>query len=347
MKAAVYRSRGSIEVESHPVPKPEAGDVLVRVSHCGVCGTDLHFVMDGWGRPDSVGGHEFSGEIAALGSGVEGWQLGDAVVGGPEPGCSRCEFCRSSRPWLCDSGRRPGAAGRPGAFAEYKMVREEQLVAVPEGLSLRTAALCEPLAVALHGITRSGVKPGDRALVTGAGPIGALTIAALVALGVDDVRVSEPGAVRRELALRLGARSVVDPSALQVPLLPYELADEPVEVAFECSGKPEALRAAMAQLAKTGSLVILGTGLEQPALDCNRVILNELIVTGAYNYDANGFSRAIELLASGRLPIDDLIDARDVPLEGLLESMQGLVAGEIAGKVMVAPAAQASGGKDG
>ena len=337
MRAAVYRSRGAIDVESRPTPTPGERDVLLEVSHCGVCGTDLHLVMEGWGRLASVGGHEYSGRIVALGSGVAGWQVGDEVVGGPEPGCGDCGFCRSNRPWMCDGASKPGARSGPGAFAQFKLVREEQLMRVPEGLSLRAAALAEPLAVALHGITQSGVQAGQRALVTGAGPIGTLTLAALIANGVHDVTVSEPGETRRELARKLGATRVVEPGALELPRMPFDTVDEPFDVAFECSGKGDALRAALAQLGKTGTLVIVGTGMEQPPLDCNRVILNELVVTGAYNYDDNGFTDALELLASGRLPVDHLIDASDVSLEGLLGSMQGLVAGKIAGKVMVAP----------
>jgi len=337
MKAAIYRSRGRIDVESISTPALAPDDVLLRISHCGVCGTDLHLVMEGWGRPNTTGGHEYSGEVVALGSAVTGWQTGDRAVGAPSPQCGRCEGCLAHRPSLCDRSGTPGASQELGAFAEFKRVPAVQLMRVPDGLSLRDAALCEPLAVALHGITQSGITAGQRALITGAGPVGALTLAALRTKGVDDITVSEPAESRRNLARSIGAARVVEPDAIEIPPMPFTVVENAYHVAFECSGNAAALRGALAQLKKGGTLVILGTGMEQPALDANRVLLNELIVTGAYNYDENGFAEALELLASGSLAVDQLADGRDVPPEGLLASMQSLVAGEIAGKVLVRP----------
>jgi len=337
MKLAIYRRRGEIEVGSTATPTPAPDEVLLRVSHCGICGTDLHLVMDGWGRPDTTGGHEYSGEIVAMGSAVTDWKIGDAVVGGPTPRCGVCEYCRAHRPSLCEGGDTPGADRELGAFAEFKCVPAARLVRIPDGLGLRAAALCEPLAVALHGITQSGIEDGQRALITGAGPVGALTLAALGASGIRDVTVSEPARSRRDLALRIGASNVIEPDQLEIPPMPFTVVDDAYHVAFECSGKATALRAALAQLKKGGTLVILGTGMEQPALDANRVLLNELIVTGAYNYDENGFADALAMLASGRIPVELLADSTDVALGGMLASMRGLVAGEIAGKVLVRP----------
>ena len=180
-------------------------EVLVEVSHCGVCGSDLHLVLDGWGRRGSIGGHEWSGVVCAVGDDVTRWSVGDEVIGGPTPRCGRCEMCRSGHPTLCSERDTPGTGGGfQGAFARYTKVDERELLRVPDGLTLREAALAEPLAVALHGITNSGATPGQRVLVLGAGPIGALTIAALRAMGIDDIKVSEPAPVRQELARRLG-----------------------------------------------------------------------------------------------------------------------------------------------
>ncbi len=339
MHAAVYRGPRELALETRPVPELGPDDVLLRVSYCGVCGTDLHLVMDGWGQPDTIGGHEYSGHVAALGANVRGWRIGDAVVGGPEPGCGRCAPCRARRPGLCEDRPLAGLSPYEGAFAEYKRVRASQLVRIPEGVSARVAALTEPLAVALHGISLSRVRPGQRVLVTGAGPIGALTLAALRARGVDDVGVSEPSPVRRRLAEQLGARRVVAPDHLPFPRMPFEIVDEPCQVVFECSGRPRAFRAGLAQLGKAGTLVIVGTGMEKPRLDVNRVLLNELSVTGAYSYDADGFRDALALLASGALPTQLLIEPEDVPLPGMLAVMRRLVAGEVGGKVMIVPRA--------
>jgi threonine dehydrogenase-like Zn-dependent dehydrogenase len=337
MSAAVYRGPRDLAVEKRPVPEPGPGEVLLRVSHCGVCGSDLHMVIEGWGQPDSIGGHEYSGHIAALGAGVAGWRLGEAVVGGPEPGCGRCRPCRARRPGLCEARPAAGLGPFQGAFSEYKRVQASQLVRIPAGVSPRVAALTEPLAVALHGITLAGVEPGQRALVTGAGPIGMLTLAALRARGVEDVTVSEPSPVRRRRAEQVGARRVVAPDDLPFPRMPFDHVDEPCDVAFECSGRPRAFQAALAQLRRAGRLVIVGSGMEKPRLDANRVLLNELTVTGAYNYDEDGFRDALALLASGALPAGLLIEPEDVPLAGLLDAMERLAAGEIGGKILIAP----------
>lgn len=337
MRAAVYLEKGRVEVHERPLPQLAPRDVLLRVSHCGVCGTDLHMVLDGWGRRDSIGGHEFSGRIAARGSGVQDWAVGDAVVAGPLPGCGSCESCRAGRPALCAERPPAGADDFQGAFAGYVKVDERQLFRVPAALSLREAALTEPLAVALHGIGLTGIRPGQRALVSGAGPIGALTIAALRAGGVDEVTVCEPRPARRELAAALGAERVVEPEALEVPPMPFTVVDGACDVVFECSGKAAAFEAGLAQLKPAGTLAIVGSGMERPRLDPNRVLLNELTITGCYEHDVSGFEDALALLASGALPTDVLIEAADVPLDGLLPAMHDLVAGRLAGKVLVQP----------
>ena len=173
----------------------------------------------------------------------------------------------------------------------------------------RATALCEPLAVALHAVTVSGIESGESALITGAGPIGALILAALRARGIDDVTVSEPSPLRRELAGRLGAHRVVEPESLGIPPMPFTVLDEAVHHVFECSGRRTAVETGLAQLRRGGTLVIVGSGMERPRLDANRVLLNELRVTGAYNHDENGFEDALALLASGKLPTADLIES--------------------------------------
>jgi threonine dehydrogenase-like Zn-dependent dehydrogenase len=338
MRAAVTLGQGRVRVEERPVPEIAPDEALVAVSHCGVCGTDLHFLLEGMGRPGSIQGHEYAGRIAALGSEVRGFAAGAAVVGGPRAGCGRCGPCAAGRSALCVE--RPGLGGESGfqgAFAEYVRVHASQLVPVPDALALREAALAEPLSVALHAIGVSEVRAGQRVLVTGAGPLGLLLVAALRAHGIEDLRVSEPAPLRRRRAQELGATRGLLPEELRAPAMPYRVAEEPVDVAFECSGRPEAMESALGQLAPMGRLVLVGTGLRKPRFDHNRILLNELVVTGAYGSDEKETKRGLELLASGRLPTARLIEPRDVPLDGLLGAAELLGRGELAGKVMVAP----------
>ncbi len=337
MRAAVYSRLGEVNVEQRPVPDVGPHDVLLEVSHCGVCGSDIHFVLDGWGRPGSVEGHEWAGHVAAVGDAVTRWQVGDAVIGGPSPRCGTCEHCQAGRPSLCVERSTPGmSAHADGAFAEYTLAAEASLRPVPEGMALRAAALAEPLAVALHGLTRGGVSSGQRLLVTGAGPIGALSVAAACARGVTDIVVSEPHPRRRALVERLGAVAV-PPDALVAPTSPGDIIAAPFDVALECSGHAVAMETALTQLKRGGTLVFVGAGIKAPRLDANRILLNELVVTGAFVYDNDGFERAVELLARPDFPTEALIEPEDVPLEGLYDAMVGLHEGDLAAKVMIVP----------
>ena len=173
-------------------------------------------------------------------------------------------------------------------------------------------------------------------LVTGAGPVGLLIVAALRAQGVSDVTVSEPSAVRRQRALDVGATRVVTPDTLQEPAMTMRVAD-PYTVVFECSGHASAIETAFGQLDYAGTLVIVGTGFDPPRINQNRVIIFELEIVGAYNYNDDGFQPAVDLLASGALPVESLIEPDDIPLSEVMETMERLSRGEIPGKVMVRP----------
>jgi threonine dehydrogenase-like Zn-dependent dehydrogenase len=198
------------------------------------------------------------------------------------------------------------------------------------------AALTEPTAIALHALRVGGVSPGDRVLVTGAGPVGLLIIAVLRAQGITDITASEPSAIRRQRALDVGATRVVTPDTFVEPAMGAP-ALEPYAVVFECSGRASAIEAALGQLDYAGTLVIVGTGFEPPRFNQNRLIIFELEIVGAYNYNDDGFGPAVELLDSGQLPLDSLIEPNDIPLCEVMDSMERLSRGEIPSKVMVRP----------
>ena len=231
-----------------------------------------------------------------------------------------------------------------GAFARLQGASAaDELLRVPDGLSLRHAALVEPLAVALHGITRSGgARPGARVLVTGGGPIGFLSVAALNAAGVDDIVVSEPHE-RPPRALReRSARAAVDPSELLVPAMPHDLVDEPFDVVLECSGqRAKRWRPALAQLKRAGTLVLVGAGMQPAAVrqqphpaeradDHRRVRLRRRRLPAR--------ARAARVGSGSRL--DLLVEPDDVPLDGLLDARSVCTKVELAAKVMVVPDAE-------
>jgi threonine dehydrogenase-like Zn-dependent dehydrogenase len=340
MSAAVYQSPGVVTVEERPVPRPGADEVVVRVHSCGICGSDIHQLRDGWGLPPGViAGHEWSGSIVAVGDDVKDWSVGEVVVGGPGPRCGTCRRCLEGKPSQCENRHSMTSGHSDGAFAEFILARATGVVRLPDGLDPRHAALAEPLSVAIHGITRSGVVPGDSVMVFGAGPIGALSIAALKAMGIDDITAVEPNEARRGLAAALGAKEVITPDDLEVfpSWEPERQSARAAHVVLECSGHRSAIEAGFCQVRRGGVLVMVGAGIDHPTFDINRMILNELTVTGSFVYDLGGFERSLEMLASEGFPAEQLIEPGTIGLGSIVDALEGLAVGKIAGKVMVAP----------
>jgi (R,R)-butanediol dehydrogenase/meso-butanediol dehydrogenase/diacetyl reductase len=170
MVASVYVGDGVLTVDDVAVPELLPGDVRIEVSHCGICGTDLHLVLEQIARPGTILGHEWAGTIVALGDGVAGWSVGDRVVCGPIPGCGVCRACVRGRPSVCHERPLTDHLAFRGAFARYVRADASRLLRIPETLPTRSAALTEPVAIALHAVNLSGVTVDDRVLITGAGP---------------------------------------------------------------------------------------------------------------------------------------------------------------------------------
>ncbi len=340
MTAAIYQGDGRIEVGEVPVPEPEPGELLVEVAQCGICGSDLHLVFEQYARPGAILGHEWSGTVVGGRDVGPGRPPGIRVVFDPSPGCGDCRPCRRGRPSVCV--RRPSSDMREmrGAFARYVTVPASSTLVIPDSLDLRAAALAEPTAIAVHAVDLAGVGPTDRVLVTGGGPVGLLIVSVLLARGVRDITVSEPSEVRRQRAMAVGAARTLRPEELGEAPLGGVVAG-PVDVAFECSGHADAGSMALDQLDRAGTLVFVGTGAVPVPVNHNRMIILELEVLGAYNYSAEGFGPAVELLATGAMPVDLLLEPEDVPLEGVMEAMERLSRGEIPAKVLVNPEVRA------
>ena len=283
MPAAVYRRPGVVEVEERPVPRPGPGEVLVEVDHCGICGSDIHLLFEGWaGKPGLVAGHEYTGSVVAVGDGVDGWAPGDPVVGGPSPRCGRCRRCREGKPSQCEH-QGSIVDDSDGAFARFVLVRAASLVAPARGLTARQAALAEPLAVALHGITRSGVVP--RRLGDGhrrRAHRGAVHRRAGGPRHRPGHRRRAGGATSASWPVGWAPTEVLDPDDLETfpAWEPERMAGRAVDVVLECSGKRSAMEAGFHQLRRGGTLALVGAGVEQPTFDPNRFILNELVGGG-------------------------------------------------------------------
>jgi threonine dehydrogenase-like Zn-dependent dehydrogenase len=333
MKAAVLTGKKTLEIQKIPRPGLAQGEVLVQVHYCGICGSDVHLFQQGLPSPNVLG-HEFSGVIAGLGPGVSGWEVGDKVTAYPGTPCGQCHWCLRSEIQLCDQiiPRGYGLGLRPGAMAEYVAVDASSLRRLPPQVSLRAAPLTEPLAVVLHGVRMSRMRPGDRAVVLGCGTIGLLAVFVLSRTGAGSIQATDPVPVKRQRALALGANGVHDPDGLS-PFIFHQLMDGlGPEVVFECVGIPATLTAAINYVRKAGQVLVLGVGME-PATFLPMVWnFKEVEIRGSYGIGSE-YDMALAWLAGGRVPLEQIL-TRDFPLERAQEAFQLLEGPNEEGKVL-------------
>lgn len=336
MQALVLNANGEYAVEDRPMPEPGPGEVLLRTRYSGICGTDLHAPQLGVYRGDVVIGHEFAGEVAAVGPGVDEWREGDRAAVHPKGNvCGRCSECRAGMPNLCSSPDIGGTAGiaSDGGMAAYAALPAGKLRRLPDEVSMLEGAWVEPIAVALRGVTRSGFAVGRRAAVLGAGPIGLLTTMHLRLAGASDVTVLEPSEARRDMALQVGADRAIDPVA-EDPAAIFG-SDLPLaDFAFECSGASAALDAAVSVVRPHGGLALVGVAMGAVAFHSWAAIRKELHIVGSSSY-AEEFDIAIGLLA--RKALDVLPLTTDVvPLDAYEDAFQRLTRGS-AIKILAQP----------
>lgn len=302
VRACVISGAGRLQVRDIADRGPGAGEVAVDVAFGGICGSDLHYWRDGGVgdfrlREPLVPGHEIVGRLGQLGSGVDGPEPGTPVAVHPATVCGRCPPCRAGRRNLCQHVAYLGSAARyphiQGGFCERLVVPAGQVVPLPGGLALDRAVLAEPLAVALHAVHRAGDLLGQRVLITGSGPIGALVTAVARAAGAAAVTVTDP--VPQALAV---ARSVGATSTVAVGHDP-EPGSETVDVAIEASGTPAALRTALRAARRGGTVVLVGMPpAGEVAVAGALAVTRELELRGSFRFDAE-FAEAIALLAGG------------------------------------------------
>jgi L-iditol 2-dehydrogenase len=303
---ALLLRQGEIAVETAAVPSPGPHQVLIEVATVGICGSDVHYfdhgrIADFVVREPLVLGHEASGTIRAIGAEVTDRQVGQRVAMEPQETCGRCRQCQAGRYNLCPSVEFFATPPIHGAFAQYVVLDSIRAHPVPDSLSDEAAALIEPLSVAIWAAQKAGVQPGDRVLVTGAGPVGLLCADVARARGAAWVGVSDTNDYRLEVAVRRGATQAVN--AMAGPLVEQI---EPVDVILECSGAAPAIRGAFAATAPAARIVLVGMGAADLELPVAMIQIKELVVTGTFRY-ANAYPAAIALAASGAVDLDGLV----------------------------------------
>ena len=285
---ALVKTQAGPGLELVDVPSPPMGidDVRIRVQKTGICGTDLHIdSWDAWAakaiHPPLIVGHEFVGEVAEIGSNVHDLAVGDVVSGEGHVVCGRCRHCRAGRWHLCAHSIGLGV-GRDGAFAEEVVLPVANVWHHWPRIDREVAAIFDPFGNAVHTALAFPLL-GEDVLVVGAGPIALMATAVARHAGARYIVVSEPNAFRREIAARMGATVVIDPSVQRLEDVQSELGMvEGFDVVLEMSGNPAALRSALANMAHGGGMAILGIPTEDVPIDLNQVIFKMLTIRGIY-----------------------------------------------------------------
>lgn len=343
MKAARYYAPGDIRIEDIPVPSLKDGQVKIRIAWNGICGSDIHAYVAGLPKfptlttPGPLSGetlpvtlgHEFSGTIVELGADTDGrFAVGQNVCVEPVMSCRRegsCWPCHEGFHNLCPLVNSIGIGGWGGGLSEIVCVDQNTVHILPEGISLEVGACLEPLAVAWHAVKRSGYKEGDTALILGAGPIGLFLLKVLRAIDPNSIIVvSEPAALRLEVASQHGATITANPLESDIPSIITKATNgKGIDHAFDAAGVQSGIDLSLKCVRPRGSVMLVALWEASPKIDLNLVLRREINVTGSICYD-RVHGEVLEALKDGRISgIDGLITSR-IALDNVVE--QGIKA---------------------
>lgn len=315
MKALLLTAPSQLAFTDFPDPTPAGDEVLIRIRACGICGSDIH----GWDgstgrrRPPLIMGHEAAGEIAAVGSRVERWRVGDRVTFDSTISCGQCADCRAGRVNLCENRRVVGVAPaeyrQHGAFAELVAVPARILYALPDALSFTHAAMIEPVSIAVHAVQRIRIAPTDTVVVVGAGMIGLFVIQVLRWAGAQRIIAVDLAENRLALARELGATHTLKSDACDVSAEVLRLTESRgADAAFEVVGVSATLNLALATLRRGGSAVLVGNLAPKTDFPLQAVVTRELTLYGSCS-SAGEYPLCLDLISRGVVRVDPMISA--------------------------------------
>ena len=325
MRQAIMTQPGKIILREVPLPEIQPDEVLIQVKRIGVCGSDIH-VFHGQHPYTSypvVQGHEVSGVIADLGAQVESFSQGDTVVFMPQVTCGECYPCRHGMYHICDNLKVMGFQ-TSGAAQEFFPVKAEMVLKLPETVSLDHAALVEPIAVAVHALSRFGNVAGLNVLVLGAGTIGNLVAQVAVASGAKRVMITDVSPYKLEKARQCGLEYVVN--AAQEDLgqaILSTFGPDKADLILECVGVQDTITQAVTNARKGSPIVVVGVFGEKPLVDLGLLQDRELSLIGTLMYQKKDYERAIELVTNGKLHLDQMVTHR-FPFEDYLHAYQAI-----------------------
>lgn len=312
MRRVLVSSPGVVEVETVPTPAPGPGEVLVRMTVSGICGSDVHAAH---GRHPFVPlpyhpGHEVVGVVAGVGTGVT-LDVGERVVVEPILFCGSCKYCRDGRYNLCRTMAFFGCTAPGGGMADFFVLPEHRLHLLPAALTDLQGALVEPLSTPVHAVRLAGPDlTGQTVAILGAGTIGLLTLAAARQRGAAQIAATDPLASKRELALRLGADSVHDATAPDLIEAVRAELGESADVVFDCVAVQRTVDQAVAMAVKGGTVVIVGVPAAPVTVALPEIQDLQIRIQGSATYVRQDYLESMRLLAAGLVEPDDLITAQ-------------------------------------
>jgi len=321
-----------LRLEELPAPTPGPGEVLLRVAAVGVCGSDVHYYLEGRIGDAVVSeplilGHEFSAQVAELGpqahSGrVDGLEVGQLVAVEPGISCGRCEPCQHGHPNLCPDVRYCGTPPIDGVFAEFAVMPAENCYPLPQGFGPAEGALLEPLGIAIHSVDLAHLKAGQTVAVLGAGPIGLLIAAVARAAGAGEVFVTEPLAYRRQFALDYVADAALDPGDTDVTAEILRLTGgRGVDVAFEAAGAADTLQQAVDVACTGGKVILVGIPSDdRMTIKASTARHKGLVLKPVFRMK-HTYPRAIRLVQTGKVDVKPLA-THLFPLERIGEAFE-------------------------
>ncbi|HTS27853.1 MAG TPA: galactitol-1-phosphate 5-dehydrogenase [Bryobacteraceae bacterium] len=315
MRALLLKEYRQMELVESDRPPAGAGEVLIRVAACGICGSDVHGFDGSTGRriPPLIMGHEAAGVVEHAAPDVAGFEPGDRVTFDSTVYCGECFFCQRGRVNLCDNRRVLGVScadyRRHGAFAEYVSVPARIVYHLPDQLSFEHAAMIEAVSVAVHAVGLTPVRLGDTAAVFGAGMIGQIAIQALKLAGCSRVIALDPDQSRLALAGRLGAAELLNPNEVDAPAAVRDLtAGRGSDIALEAVGSSQPFQAAVASVRKGGVVTLVGNIAPTVEMPLQSVVTREIRLIGSCA-SAGEYPACIDLLARGSINVEPLISA--------------------------------------
>jgi (R,R)-butanediol dehydrogenase/meso-butanediol dehydrogenase/diacetyl reductase len=331
MKAARWYAKLDIRVEDIEKPVPGDGEVVVEVKRAGICGTDLHDYTSGphsipVDKPDPLTGavapvtmgHEFCGIVHEIGKGVKGWKVGDRVVIAPLQCCGECYFCKRGLYHLCVIQAGLGLQTKEGGFAKYCKVKDYQLHKMPDHMTWAQGALVEPTCLAMYGIRRSHLAPGDTVLITGGGPMAVLNMMCAFVAGAAKVYMTEKHPGRIAKLQELGATEVFNVTECDVLSEVMKRTDNlGVDVAIECTGSESGINLCFDALRKQGMYVQSGLSLGEVKVRPWQWALKDIQMIGLWCCNYYDYDNIIQLVADKRIDVEKLV-TKVIPLDDIV-----------------------------